>query len=440
MTSLHPHQLWMAAADAGYSSFDEMQEDARLKRAEQLLRERREAEARRHAIEVRLRKAMAVEQDAKARSRRNKERFKNALAILAFIVAILCLWASGAFGAPFAEGQRLERFRSLMPLAEYQRDESVRYYTELDQPRAYQFGIGEMGFHDPNHNIAANPDPFGNANKEFPWNTAGGMDNAKDAYGVKFLRLPGKPVIVWQQNGVWRWRFPKGTAIGEMLIQRCPDGKDRPFEVRIRHRQDREWSVEIYRPFANPAELAEAIRAIRPQWRSEPQLAQSLERLLTPANLRTVSFRDGNANPAVRLEYSRDELPPLPADVVSDLLDRIEFQDVTGAAWRGEDCFAPTASGYSIVPAGYAGHAIGADNESCRKCHNTTGREARSFTQNREWYGRVRGADGIFSFGPFRPTCISHNGGHVPASFYHVPGAIEPSNGRHNKADYQELE
>ena len=114
----------MAAADAGYSSFDEMQEDARLKRAEQLLRERREAEARRHAIEVRLRKAMAVEQDAKARSRRNKERFKNALAILAFIVAILCLWASGAFGAPFASGERLERFRQLMPLAEYQRDEA----------------------------------------------------------------------------------------------------------------------------------------------------------------------------------------------------------------------------------------------------------------------------------------------------------------------------
>lgn len=107
MTSLEAlHQWQMAAADAGYSSFDEMQEDARLKRAEQLLRERRETEARRHAIEVRLRKAMAIEQAAKARSRRNKERFKNWLAILAFIVAILCLWASGAFGAPFATGER----------------------------------------------------------------------------------------------------------------------------------------------------------------------------------------------------------------------------------------------------------------------------------------------------------------------------------------------
>lgn len=417
-----------------------MQRDARTRRAEQLLRERREADARKHAIEQKLRQAIAADEKAKVRRRRMKERAGALAIIVAVALAVWFLCSSGAFGAPFASGERLEKFRQLMPLAEYQRDDSVVYFTERDQPRAYQFGIGEMGFHDPDYNIAANPDPFGNANKEFPWNTAGGMDSAKNAYGVKFLRLPGKPVIYWQQGGVWRWRFPKGTAIGEMLVQQCPDGKDRAFEVRVRHRQSTEWAVEIYRPFSNPAELADAIRAVRPQWRIEPQLVQSIDRLLMKPDLRTVSFRDGNANPAVRLEYSRDELPPLPADVVSDLLDRIEFQDVTGAAWRGENCFAPTASSYSIVPAGYAGHAIGADNESCKKCHNTTGREARSFTQNREWYGRVRGADGIFSVLPFQPVSISHNGGHIPARPYHIPGQFEPSNGRAGHGDYQELE
>lgn len=446
----------MAAADAGYSSFDEMQEDARLKRAEQLLRERRESEARRHAIEVKLRQAMSVEQGEKRRRQQFKDRIKNVLAILAFIAAILLLWQCGAFGAPFAEGQRAAKFRSLNPLVEYFQDDSVLYYDANDIPRAYQLNASDAPtvFFDHRQNVAANPDGQpSNANAEAPWNRTGGMDYVPEnaAYDVRFVRLPKdsqgrtKPIVWWVDSmpdgyfsglyETYRWRFPVGTAVGEIVVLKCPDGMDRPCEVRIRHRQTSEWAVEIFRPFANPAELAGAIQALRPQWRSENRVAAAVTHLTNPVEVDQVSYTDRHVNPVVNLEYSRYRLPEMPADLVSELLDRIEFQEVTGATWYGENCFAPTADGYSIVPPKYAAHAIGADNESCKKCHETVGRGARTFTAGREWYGRVRGADNIFSFHPVRTDSF---GGRP--SFYQIPGVIEPANGRQGQADYPKLE
>ena len=34
----------------------------------------------------------------------------------------------------------------------------------------------------------------------------------------------------------------------------------------------------------------------------------------------------------------------------------------------------------------------------------------RAADAGRDWYGRIRGSDGIFSFHPFDPSCISYNG------------------------------
>jgi len=51
------------------------------------------------------------------------------------------------------------------------------------------------------------------------------------------------------------------------------------------------------------------------------------------------------------------------------------------------------------------------------KCHTTTNKFVDNFgptidqdKQIRDWYGRVQGSDGIFSFHPFDPACISYNG------------------------------
>ena len=89
------------------------------------------------------------------------------------------------------------------------------------------------------------------------------------------------------------------------------------------------------------------------------------------------------------------------------------------------------------MPVDYAAHAIGSDNESCHKCHNTVQRSARMFTPDREWYGKVRGSDQIFSFHPVDPRSI----GGGPVMIRNVRGLIEPRDDRrHNPADYQQLE
>ena len=44
------------------------------------------------------------------------------------------------------------------------------------------------------------------------------------------------------------------------------------------------------------------------------------------------------------------------------------------------------------------------------RCHNTTNESVRNFDAGRDWYGRIRGSDGIFSFHPFAPHSISGNG------------------------------
>jgi hypothetical protein len=48
--------------------------------------------------------------------------------------------------------------------------------------------------------------------------------------------------------------------------------------------------------------------------------------------------------------------------------------------------------------------------ESYARCHRSTNVPARAFNRSRDWYGRVRGSDGIFSFHPFDPARISYNG------------------------------
>ena len=50
------------------------------------------------------------------------------------------------------------------------------------------------------------------------------------------------------------------------------------------------------------------------------------------------------------------------------------------------------------------------DRTSCMRCHETVNQPVANFQAGRDWYGRIRGSDGIFSFHPFDPGCISGNG------------------------------
>ncbi len=48
------------------------------------------------------------------------------------------------------------------------------------------------------------------------------------------------------------------------------------------------------------------------------------------------------------------------------------------------------------------------------RCHSTTNQSVRTFDARRDWYGRIRGSDGIFSFHPFALESISSNGFAAP--------------------------
>lgn len=73
--------------------------------------------------------------------------------------------------------------------------------------------------------------------------------------------------------------------------------------------------------------------------------------------------------------------------------------------------YAPTTSvNDHIVPNGYTGGFIEVSRTSCLQCHGTANRHVRDFQAGRDWYGRVRGSDSVFSFHPFERTSISHNG------------------------------
>lgn len=366
-------------------------------------------------------------------------------AMLFFVVwAIGWMIISGAFDKPargqdipFATGQRLANFRALMPLPEYADDERVFYFTDRDMPRAYQFS---GGFHSPYYNIAANPDPFGNANREYPWDKAGGMHNVPEslAYGVKFLRLPldasGNPMpIVWwfdPSMGIYRWRFPRGSEVGEMLVMKCPDGRDRTFEVRVRNRDERSWQPQVYRPAMSPQQLANAIKRLRPNWQNG--LAAAVAELESPPVAQLMKFADTNHDrPAVTLTFKRAIPPELPADLAGEILDRTRFRDVSGVT---EDTRSP-------APHGYAGYTIGTEAADCRKCHETVGMLADYFDADREWYGRVRGSDGIFSFHGVRRQSISGNGASFAPAMHAIAGVYERrDDSRHDPADYQQLE
>jgi hypothetical protein len=102
------------------------------------------------------------------------------------------------------------------------------------------------------------------------------------------------------------------------------------------------------------------------------------------------------------------------------LLTETVFKSALGSSWYTDrkqvHTVAPTTdAAFHIVPARYDAGFIEVDQVSCMRCHDTVNRHVNDFNFGRDWYGRVRGSDGIFSIHPFDPGCISYNGTSVPA-------------------------
>jgi hypothetical protein len=110
-----------------------------------------------------------------------------------------------------------------------------------------------------------------------------------------------------------------------------------------------------------------------------------------------------------------DPLPPIDEALVAELLSTTTFRSAQGAVWRSAAdgtaaCAPTTTAAFHIVPAKYDAGFIEVDSNSCQRCHQTVNQSVNRFDGGRDWYGRVRGSDGIFSFHPFSLSSISGNG------------------------------
>jgi hypothetical protein len=313
-------------------------------------------------------------------------------------------------------------------------DPALILYTDSEMPAAYQdWSSGLPGIHSPTYNVSANnSEPFGNGNVEFPWGTPGGAHRATNSSTFRFLWLPRdesgqlRP-IVWYRKFLpgssspgFAWTFPLGTVVGEVLRIRSPQGLDYSFELRLRTRDNGQWSVDVFRPFPTSEQLAVRIKELRPDWQQQARLAKLVEHLEQPIELRRLTLADSSHSRMVfNQSMGIDPLPPVEDDeLVAQLLTETTFESALGTTWRmGANrvyTFAPTTdAAFHIVPARYDAGFIEVDQTSCMRCHDTVSRHVNEFAFGRDWYGNVRGSDGIFSIHPFDPSCVSYNGASV---------------------------
>lgn len=381
------------------------------------------------------------------------------------MTAMVLLSMAGFANSQLIPEEKLARIRQIVPqfaseeIDTVAHDESALWYDEQSMPKAYQFN-GTA--HSPAYNIAANPDPHGSANAEFPWAEAAGTDNAENLEAVRFVWLPSVdgrrlPIVYYRQRLATKfsdeppsvaWTFPRGTVVGELFTIRSPSGKDFAFEVRTRTKFADGWRMEVYRPYPTSYSLARRLREL-----GEVSLATQVAKPLAGS---LVSMRNPHPKRVVSEEANWQALPKMPAELVEKLLHNATFHECSHTAWNyagDKEQHAPAVRNddtFNIVPAGYTGAVVPVTDNSCVRCHETTLKHAEEFAPNigraafsvadthREWYGRVRGSDAIFSFHPFEPSCISGNGGAIPVRYRQAlltAGIIAPYDSKKHPAE-----
>ena len=345
-------------------------------------------------------------------------------------ITISGIWAFGAEKKPplrFVSEEKHALYRSFWPKSKDPwlnnlKKKSIIFYDEEVMPKAYQNWDGALhGVHSPAHNISAvRSEPIGNANREFPWGSPAGLHVSPNFKAFRFVDLPpGKTIVYWRERlqgdaspGSIVWQFPAGTTFGEILLVTDPSGNDWTFELRTRTRTDKGWTMNAFRPFTTQAELAARIKQLEPRWKSKPELVQIVKGQSEKEEVqRLVNQHDLVTFDATAL-YTH--LPEIDHALVRKLLDT-PFKSALGQEWKksadGVEAFAPTTEApFHIVPKHYQGGFVEVSSKSCMRCHDSTLKHARDFQPNRDWYGRVRGSDNIFSFHIFDPSCVSHNG------------------------------
>lgn len=375
--------------------------------------------------------------------------------LLAIVAILVCgLVMAGDQERPFAlaEKDQNEAYRKMLPnikdehLKNILADRSLIFYTDTEIPKAHQDWEGLLqGVLDSRENVSGNrSEPFGNGNKEFPWGTPAGTHLSDGITTLRFILLPrdekGKmyPVVYYQtpkttygqrtlKDGTiistderhnregWAWTFPKGTVVGEILMLSDSSGTPHAFEIRTRTRNLEKWVVNAYRPFPTAKDLVAGVKKLD-GWEKNKRLTTLVAHLEEPLSATEYTLADTQPDKSVfSQKRHQDFLPAIDEEAAVSLLDKTPFSSALGAIWRGKGELAPhaptTEAGFHVVPKKYTAGFIDVTSNSCMQCHKETNQHVNEFDIRRDWYGRIRGSDGIFSFHPFDPSCITRSGG-----------------------------
>jgi hypothetical protein len=263
----------------------------------------------------------------------------------------------------------------------------------------------------------------------FPFGT-GGADLSNNVVNIKFWSAPKDsagamlPVVYWKMGtGAnfrrWRWLFPVGTSIGEVLMVKFPDGDLRISEIRVRTRSAQGWTNRVYRPFLTSQDLAEAVKSLRPNWESSSSLSRLVQYLQDPTTLSSRTLTSPHFAAAWQsVSGVLDYLPDFgDADLVKQLLFQTVFKPVGNTVWKsngGKSAYAAsTKESYSIVPKLYDGGMLPVNDQSCNRCHDSAGRQFNDFYPQLAAYGDFWGEDQIFSWHPFETSAFVDGSGNV---------------------------
>jgi hypothetical protein len=323
-------------------------------------------------------------------------------------VVLIFALSSLSYGSDFQFSKDAQKLREKLPKTEDAGlkavfDKKLIFYTEKEIPRAFQF---QEGLHDAYHNISATQpvEPFGNANREFPWGNPAGTHRAS-IVKFGFVHLP-KPIRFWDERVfrpvhpqypmARRWVYPNDTIFGEVLLNK----QGKVFEVRTRKKINNKWTgVNAFRPFVTREEYDAFVIG---NGGDPGRPSVSIRQLKNQHPIEVI-----NSTAAI------DTLSAIDKKIVDKGLAQ-PFKSARDKVWiskAGYEGYAPTTNEeYHIVPKNFDGGFVAVDSKSCARCHDSTMKDASYFEPVRDWYGMVRGDDNIMSFHIFSKSSIRNDG------------------------------
>jgi hypothetical protein len=296
---------------------------------------------------------------------------------------------------------------------EVMNDPRTYWYNERNIPPAYQFASPpdtvNSSVHSSYYNISGDrSEPTGHG-FEFPWRVPGGTENVPSGTftSIKFIHLPaGKPIALYRRRVLkradlgyaihWGWTFPVDSVVGEIHLVRDPEqNRWWPYEIRIRKRESDDWGVDILRPLTSVEDFRDA--GLAGPYRTRDSVGYDARHGGRAINVKGSSYRIGRSTPGM----------------VRTVLASNEFRSVLGTGFS----YTQSVQEFGITPAGYNPGILGTDRRSCSRCHQDAGKHVDNFVAQRDWYGAIRGSDGILSFHPFSRDSISGNGARRPVRF-----------------------